>query len=324
MFASVFAGIVFTLGIMALAGAAGHSGVRMAEKDYVLGFEEFSAGPCYQPPDDFETLRKQKWPLAHKNKNDNPIGFIAYMNLDKDQERRELVEDHGSKMPGSPRLIRVPAVNVSFSFTDPRFQSMRDHGWNEDCDGNVEKELMRAISMSHSLALGKLMEFEFNMTATSKLAMVIEDDSILLPDLQHKVAELLDYTPETWEILRIGWFGNRSYAINEHVDYCVAQYCATADGEKVPLWYGAHAYLVKPGSLGAAKALFDKTRVFPADLLISSLLPPHETPTKYLRPVKVFASRESLVEVNWTLEQGHKHHSDGGTPCPASEYLSKN
>jgi len=105
-----------------------------------------------------------------------------------------------------------------------------------------------SVSISHELLLRRIRRFKnIRPKMNTGVVLILEDDSIVLPDIQSRLNNVLPMVPDDFDTVRIGYFNN--YHLNDELNKCVLKpslpfmeihKCKSWNG----YYFGSHAYLV--------------------------------------------------------------------------------
>lgn len=240
-------------------------------------------------------LRCQRWPLR-KEQPAPRISRAVYINLRWDARRRDWMERQFDRLrrQGSRFAVeRVAAVEADEVRANPRFEAVRQRGFNPTKYPNVEGLWgVAGCQLSHVAVLRKLREEAPALLARREVWLVLEDDAQLPDNLEAAWERLWPFVPEAWDVLRLGWFGGSTCRgrVNDRLDLALwsdpppsgpCSYC------------GSHAYVVNPASVDKVLHRLERARTMHTDCLLGAPTPPLEEPGE-LPPLLAFAVRPPL------------------------------
>jgi len=248
---------------------------------------------CRPASELIKNLRCQQWPTS-RHRPAPQISHIVYINLDSSVQRAQWMESQLNSLPWIQNfgvtVKRFSAVNASRAKHSSKFADIRARGFNQVKYPDVTGKWGGAGGLfSHLLVLEELQRHAAELIADDSLWLIIEDDAILKGDFVIDWEKLWPFVPDTWDLLRLGWFGGAScrQSVNEHIDLASwsdppphgpCSYC------------GSHAYVVNPARVDRVIQRIRQAHIMHADCVISAPPPP----TEDLAPLLAFAVRPLL------------------------------
>lgn len=259
-----------------------------------------------------QVFRCMEWPLERKAPAPQ-ISKALYINLDRDTRRRKWMEaqletlqqnlSESARLQGLQRnftIERISALDIHQAPTDPRFQRIRERGFNlvpyPVVDGRWS---IAGCTFSHLTILWKLREHAAGLIARNEVWLVLEDDATVGSEIERTWQHLWPWLPMEWDIVRLGWFGGSecSARVNEHIDLALWK----DDPPQGPCYYcGSHAYIVNPASIERVIHRLESSRIMHVDCLLGARTPPMED-SKVLPPLLAFATRPSISTPNYNF-----------------------
>jgi GR25 family glycosyltransferase involved in LPS biosynthesis len=137
----------------------------------------------------------------------SPLKKIYFINRDSDHMRYAHMKTQCKKTGGTPceKFKAVEATKIpQMDLKQVSNGNMAD--WLASRKG-TGKNVFAAIYSSNYKVLEKILEEAG--PDSEDLYMVLEDDSILAPDWKASLKEVLSHTPNDWELLKVGYWGEQ-------------------------------------------------------------------------------------------------------------------
>jgi len=273
-------------------------------------FTEIDTCPAADPV--VRELRKQRWPRP--NAGDAPkVRHIIYINLDWDDARRTFMESQlsslskawGSSTSTSLTWERLSAVGSQAMREDKAYASWRQKGFSPTPHPHVIGNWgVAGCAYSHYSAINMIPEDQ------EELVMIVEDDVSIKPEFPQMWEELWTWMPQDWDVMRVGWFGDRqncSQVVNSYVDVAAWKQLP----RKACSYCGAQAYIVNPKSKDRLLKRFEDSKMTHADELLGAPTPLLEDAAQ-VPPLKAFAAWPLLAAT---------HFDQGGFPAFRSDRI---
>jgi hypothetical protein len=257
--------------------------------------------------------RWQKRNSSALREKPQPVKKIYFINVDgQDGRKRHMMAELKQKAHSTP-YERFPAFSAAkvpkkegsehFKKVASLYSKARYTPWLLK---DSSKEVFAAIHISNYQVMERILKEDPLGDKSDSVYMILEDDSSLDSQWQHKLERILENTPAEWDLLRIGYWGAARCGDREN-NYVFAiqppakDVKALGDGH---FYSGNTGYVVRPKSI---PRILDIMRNSSFASIENVLMYPHRFPDKSDHQVLSYAVAPDhmLVHPSGSFESSH-------------------
>lgn len=256
------------------------------------------ANMCPTENQEVVDLRALSWPRVLTAKVPR-ITEVLFINSDTQLRRRVFMQEQLHQLQRSWRtegleltFRRIRGVGEKEFKENPEYAAWRAKGFSKAMDSDKQTWVDASKLYSHYQAIEAFIPRE------NELVLIVEDDVDIKRSLPLMWADLWPYIPTEWDIIRVGWQGDRqncSQVINSYIDRAFYSFSPSCEKEPAKCWYcGAQGYIVNPKSKSKILERLQRSRLATVDIMLGAETPPGEDTTK-VPPLHSFVSWPLLV-----------------------------
>jgi len=216
------------------------------------------------------------------------ISEIVFINLDSRPDRAKLMEDSLAKW--GIAFSRKSALKFESYESALNDQQYGEYFRNRKMASGInprKKAFLISCYMSHYTTYQHFASLP--KSDENKYYLILEDDHVLVDGWKEKFANMMQFVPSDFDVLRLATWGARrpEDSLNLYVTKATSPFIATVNGERSWFYGGTHAVVVQSSTLPSFIKKLDSIPMTDID----------EMMTNCCTTIKSYALKESLMKM---------------------------